>query len=126
MASASEKTKAEYTPFELKLPELFDLKPEHVVDLPGGRKAEIYRVKVLPEFYNPRNDKVELIPADGWRVVIRTKRGSALTDRRGCYDNESTFNNNLALKLHLESLVKAFTPTKRTSTVAIDPDGEDE
>lgn len=103
----TEECKTEVSKFELKLPEKFDIKPNWVVDLPGGRKAHIYEEVTTREVRRPGGEWVET-PVPGWRVII-VSRSSSFSNRYGNCGH--SFHRELDVLVHLQELVYQFAET---------------
>lgn len=106
------RVKEEVKPFQLQIPEPFNVKPAYEVELPSGYKARIYDT----ESYDRYNNENKKVPA--WRVVVINSKGLRPTLpvlRRSHYDNDSTFTNPLDVAAHLEQLAYALSARKKTT-----------
>lgn len=100
--------------FKLKLPEEFAISPLWLVPLSATRTAEIYPIisKVL-DYDNNNGDKYKSAP--GWRVVIKTTRGTFLDTGRYEKPEGIAFTDPLLLSLYLQKLAVDFAKKKTTT-----------
>lgn len=113
-----ESVKVDATPFELKLPDLFNIQPNHVVQLPRGCTAEIYNIKMDKEIYDYNAGKrIKLELYDGWRVIIRGKSGHRLGLHRSVgFETDVECSKLLTVKHVIESAVRQLTKVRVTRT----------
>lgn len=116
--------------FELKLPDIFDIKPMHEIDLPGGRKILVYDHQQYPD----HNDRVSRIQGDpvpekvsGWKLIVVNKKGNELRPTNNGYESKYvvTTTSPLAAMRWIKSMVLEFSKTKKTSTFESDPDADE-
>lgn len=107
--------KLEVAAYELKLPAQFDPKPEHVVDLPAGYKAYIYKQVQVEHHWSTTQDLER--KQDGWRVIIRSRTGG-IPNTRTMYNERSNawYCNELEVKTVLEGWAHHLAKKKRTKT----------
>lgn len=119
MSTRNEQVLKELTPFKLELPEVFDLKPAFEVALPAGRTAMIYDTVIRHE----DREGNEKAPRRGWRVVIKTRRGSFIGASNSRYDHDgAVFTDPLLLALRLQGLAIEYAKKKKTTVEETDLD----
>lgn len=108
-------TVVEREEFKLKLPQVFDIKPAHEIELPGKRKALVYDTTVENWEDNGKEGRVKRMK-QGWRVIVITKLGFEVAES-GYYRFDRGFETTdpLDVKLHISKLVKEFSKRKRTT-----------
>lgn len=108
------------TPFELKLPGPFDIKPIYSIEMPAKHTARIYETLVSERNYEqPSGGKdYTLIKRAGWRIVVVNRQG--MTTRKFEYSGREAHTDPLDVTLLLQRIAKELSKTKRTNTEEVD------
>lgn len=101
-------------PFELKLPEPFNIEPAYTVQLPGKAKALIYHFTVKESGWVDRKREQWEVP--GWKVIIVNRQGNP----HAYFNNSNTFTEPLNLALYLKDVVTRISKTRRSHSVETD------
>lgn len=105
--------KVEQDGFELKLPDIFDLKPAYEIDLPAKRKALLYDTTQYVRDYSLGDNKFTSKP--GWRVVVVTRHGRVVNPHMHRNNDATVFTEPLSMFLYIKGLVQEYTKTKKTT-----------
>jgi hypothetical protein len=108
------------TPFELKLPEPFDIKPVYSIEMPAKHTARIYLTLFSERDYGqPSGGKdYTIVKKVGWRIVVVNRQG--VTSRKFEYLSREAHTNPLDVTLQLQGIAKELSKTKRTNTEEVD------
>lgn len=118
MSIRIEEVEKKMMPFAVKLPQVFDIKPAYEIELPAGRVAVVYAIKVEKD-HDGHTGKSKVL--DGWRVVIRTRRGTFINFNRYEHTGE-VFTDPLLLNLRLKALVIEYAKKMKTTVEVTDLD----
>jgi hypothetical protein len=123
-----ETTKVDVAPFELRVPEPFNVQPNFIVALPAKHKALIYNTtEEVRDFSKPTDQRghyaVKEVPA--WRMVIVNRQGLPTTRSSYQTQTDHVHTNPVSIQYQLKAWAQCLSKTKRTNVREDDPDADE-
>lgn len=116
-------TTEQVNPLALEFPAEFDVKPVHVVKLPGNCTAQLFSTTVQAREYDDEGKQVfKNTPA--WRIIIVNKNGrtprALSTNNYRTGNSEATLTDKLDIRRFIETAAWALSKVKVTTVTELD------